>query len=297
MNKIVVLTGPTASGKSSLSIQMAQRFNGEIVSADSMQIYRSLDIGTAKVTKEEQNIVSHHLIDIVDLTANYSVGDFIIAADKVIADIISRGKLPIIVGGTGLYVKALLGFQELEYAASDTEEVHKLNAYELEKLVVELKSLDINRAQKVDLKNKQRVIRAIQIAKHGKKDVKLTQRPKYDALVIGLDWPRELLYERINNRVTQMVQDGVLKEAQTILDAGGEELQSGKAIGYKEFFPYLRNQVTLDKAINQLQQDSRRYAKRQLTYLRHQIPGLVWLKGQTAEIRLTEMIEGWLSLK
>ncbi|MCT4382851.1 tRNA (adenosine(37)-N6)-dimethylallyltransferase MiaA [Leuconostoc suionicum] len=297
MNKIVVLTGPTASGKSSLSIQMAQRFNGEIVSADSMQIYRSLDIGTAKVTKEEQNIVPHHLIDIVDLIANYSVGDFIIAADKVIADIISRGKLPIIVGGTGLYVKALLGFQELEYAASDTEEVHKLNAYELEKLVVELKSLDINRAQKVDLKNKQRVIRAIQIAKHGKKDVKLTQRPKYDALVIGLDWPRELLYERINNRVTQMVQDDVLKEAQTILDAGGEELQSGKAIGYKEFFPYLRNQVTLDKAINQLQQDSRRYAKRQLTYLRHQIPGLVWLKGQTAEIRLTEMIEGWLSLK
>ncbi|MGB2510781.1 tRNA (adenosine(37)-N6)-dimethylallyltransferase MiaA [Leuconostoc suionicum] len=297
MNKIVVLTGPTASGKSSLSIQMAQRFNGEIVSADSMQIYRSLDIGTAKVTKEEQNIVPHHLIDIVDLIANYSVGDFIIAADKVIADIISRGKLPIIVGGTGLYVKALLGFQELEYAASDTEEVHKLNAYELEKLVVELKSLDINRAQKVDLKNKQRVIRAIQIAKHGKKDAKLTQRPNYDALIIGLDWPRELLYERINNRVTQMVQDGVLKEAQTILDAGGEELQSGKAIGYKEFFPYLRNQVTLDKAINQLQQDSRRYAKRQLTYLRHQIPGLVWLKGQTAEIRLTEMIEGWLSLK
>lgn len=297
MNKIVVLTGPTASGKSSLSIQMAQRFNGEIVSADSMQIYRSLDIGTAKVTKEEQNIVPHHLIDVVDLTANYSVGDFIIAADKVIADIISRGKLPIIVGGTGLYVKALLGFQELEYAASDTEEVHKLNAYELEKLVVELKSLDINRAQKVDLKNKQRVIRAIQIAEHGKKDAKLTQRPNYGALVIGLDWPRELLYERINSRVTQMVQDGVLKEAQTILDAGGEELQAGKAIGYKEFFPYLRNQVTLDKAINQLQQDSRRYAKRQLTYLRHQIPGLVWLKGQTAEIRLTEMIEGWLSLK
>ncbi|KGB50051.1 tRNA delta(2)-isopentenylpyrophosphate transferase [Leuconostoc mesenteroides P45] len=297
MNKIVVLTGPTASGKSSLSIQMAQRFKGEIVSADSMQIYRGLDIGTAKVTKEEQNIVPHHLIDVVDLTTNYSVGDFIIAADKVIADIISRGKLPIIVGGTGLYVKALLGFQELEYAASDTEEVHKLNAYELDKLVVELKSLDINRAQKVDLKNKQRVIRAIQIAKYGKKDAKLTQRPKYDALVIGLDWPRELLYERINNRVTQMVQDGVLKEAQTILDAGGEELQSGKAIGYKEFFPYLRDQVTLDKAINKLQQDSRRYAKRQLTYLRHQIPGLVWLKGQTAETRLTEMIEGWLSLK
>ncbi|MBS1009001.1 tRNA (adenosine(37)-N6)-dimethylallyltransferase MiaA [Leuconostoc suionicum] len=297
MNKIVVLTGPTASGKSSLSIQMAQRFNGEIVSADSMQIYRGLDIGTAKVTKEEQNIVPHHLIDVVDLTTNYSVGDFIIAADKVIADIILRGKLPIIVGGTGLYVKALLGFQELEYAASDTEEVHKLNAYELEKLVVELKSLDIKRAQKIDLKNKQRVIRAIQIAKHGKKDAKLAQRPNYDALVIGLDWPREPLYERINNRVTQMVQDGILKEAQTILDAGGEELQSGKAIGYKEFFPYLRNQVTLDKAINQLQQDSRRYAKRQLTYLRHQIPGLVWLKGLTAEIRLTEMIEGWLSLK
>ena len=225
------------------------------------------------------------------------MGDFIIAADKVIADIISRGKLPIIVGGTGLYVKALLGFQELEYAASDTEEVHKLNAYELDKLVVELKYFDINRAQKVVLKNKQRVIRAIQIAKYGKKDAKLTQRPKYDALVIGLDWPRELLYERINNRVTQMVQDGVLKEAQTILDAGGEKLQSGKAIGYKEFFPYLRDQVTLDKAINQLQQDSRRYAKRQLTYLRHQIPGLVWLKGQTAELRLTEMIEGWLSLK
>ncbi|QEA58748.1 tRNA (adenosine(37)-N6)-dimethylallyltransferase MiaA [Leuconostoc koreense] len=294
MNKIVVLTGPTASGKSSLSINMAQRFNGEIVSADSMQIYRGLDVGTAKVTKREQSIVPHHLIDIVELTAKYSVGDFIIDADEAIADIISRGKLPIIVGGTGLYVKALLGFQELEYAASDTEEVHKLNAYELDELVFELKSLDINRAQKVDLKNKQRVIRAIQIAKHGKKDAKLMQRPKYDAQVIALDWPRELLYERINNRVTHMVRDGVLKEVQTILDAGGEVLQSGKAIGYKEFFPYVRNQTTLDEAINQLQQDSRRYAKRQLTYLRHQIPGLVWLEGQTAEIRLTEMIEDWL---
>lgn len=169
MNKIVVLTGPTASGKSSLSIQMAQRLNGEIVSADSMQIYRNLDVGTAKVTKEEQNIVPHHLIDIVDLTANYSVGDFIIAADKVIADIISRGKLPIIVGGTGLYVKALLGFQELEYAASDTEEVHKLNAYELDKLVVELKSLDINRAQKVDLKTSNALLGQFKLQNMGKK--------------------------------------------------------------------------------------------------------------------------------
>ncbi|GMA70263.1 hypothetical protein GCM10025879_15090 [Leuconostoc litchii] len=172
MNKIVIIAGPTASGKSNLAIQMAQNFNGEIISADSMQIYRSLDIGTAKPTKEEQNIVTHHLIDIIDFTASYSVADFVVEADKIIADIISRGKLPIVVGGTGLYVKALLGLQKLEYAASDANEVSVLKSYELSELVTELKMIDAKQALNVDLKNKQRIIRAIQIARHGKKKYK-----------------------------------------------------------------------------------------------------------------------------
>lgn len=293
MTKIVVIAGPTASGKSDLAIAMAQKFNGEIISADAMQIYRTLDIGTAKVTPAEQRLVPHHLIDVVDMTATFSVADFVVQADQAIADIVSRGKLPIIAGGTGFYVKALLGEQPLDYVASNVDEVIDLQTQPLPDLVAELVALDANLAQRVDPKNKQRVIRAIQIGRHGKQETQPI-RPKYDAFTVGLDWPRDVLYTRINGRAENMIAAGLLKEATRILAAGGEQIQAGKAIGYKEFFPYLLGEVTLAEATAQMQQDSRRYAKRQLTYLRHQIPGLVWLSGDHAAMILTQWLIDWL---
>lgn len=294
MTKIVVIAGPTASGKSDLAIKMAQQFNGEIISADAMQIYRTLDIGTAKVSPAEQQLVPHHLIDIVEMTDAFSVADFVARADAAIADIVSRGKLPIIAGGTGFYVKALLGAQPLEYVASDATEVAALQTEALSNLVATLRALDPALAERVDLNNKQRVIRAIQIARHGKHDM-LPARPTYDAFIVGLDWPREVLYDRINTRAAQMLTAGLLDEASRILAAGGEAIQAGKAIGYKEFFPYLTGDVTLAEATAQMQQDSRRYAKRQLTYLRHQIPGLIWLSGQDAATTLSTQLTSWLA--
>lgn len=294
MTKIVVIAGPTASGKSSLAIDMAQRFDGEIISADAMQIYRELDIGTAKVTDEERELVPHHLIDIVNMTDQFSVAEFVKQADNVIADIISRDKLPIVAGGTGFYIKALLGQQPLDFVASDEQEVAVLKQRELDDLIVELRTRDERLANKVDQHNKQRVIRAIQIARHGAHDVDQT-RPKYDPLVVGIDWPRDILYARINSRAQIMIENGLLTEAQSILDAGGENIQAGKAIGYKEFFPYLQGELPLKDAISQMQQDSRRYAKRQLTYLRHQIPGLIWIDGAQSGTELAARIKYWVS--
>lgn len=294
MTKIVVIAGPTASGKSDLAIQMAQRFNGEIISADAMQIYRTLNIGTAKVSPAEQQLVPHHLIDIVDMTAAFSVAEFVTRADQVIADITARGKLPIIAGGTGFYVKALLGEQALDYVASDAGEVAQLQNQALSDLVAELQASSQELAQRVDLHNKQRVIRAIQIARHGKQTTPIA-RPTYEALTVGIDWPREVLYARINARAEQMLAEGLLDEVARILAAGGETIQAGKAIGYKEYFPYLTGDITLADATQQMQQDSRRYAKRQLTYLRHQIPGLKWLAGEQAETTMAQWLSDWLA--
>jgi len=293
MTKIVVIAGPTASGKSDLAISVAQRFNGEIVSADAMQIYRGLDIGTAKVTKAERELVPHHLIDIVDMTDKFSVAEFVTRADQVINDIAKRGKLPVIAGGTGFYVKALLGQQPLDFVASDEAEVALLKQKSLPALVTMLKAVDTILASRVDLNNKQRVIRAIQIAMHGKRQEDIS-RPTYDALIVGIDWPREILYERINRRAQKMLDDGLLSEVEHIMSVGGESIQAGKAIGYKEFFPYIRGEVTREQALLAVQQDSRRYAKRQLTYLRHQIPGLIWLHGTDAATKLTSEVKAWL---
>lgn len=294
MTKIVVIAGPTASGKSDLAIQMAQRFNGEIISADAMQIYRTLNIGTAKVSPAEQQLVPHHLIDIVDMTAAFSVADFVTRADQAIADITARGKLPIIAGGTGFYVKALLGEQALDYVASDAGEVAQLQNQALSDLVAELQASSQELAQRVDLHNKQRVIRAIQIARLGKQTTPIA-RPTYEALTVGIDWPREVLYARINARAEQMLAEGLLDEVARIFAAGGETIQAGKAIGYKEYFPYLTGDITLADATQQMQQDSRRYAKRQLTYLRHQIPGLKWIAGEQAETTMAQWLSDWLA--
>ncbi|CAH1854004.1 tRNA (adenosine(37)-N6)-dimethylallyltransferase MiaA [Convivina intestini] len=273
---ILVIAGPTASGKSSLALKIAEEFNGEIISADSMQIYRGLDIGTAKPTVDEQTQIRHHLINIVDINQKFSVYDYIKLADQAILSVHQRGKLPIVVGGTGFYVKALLGLQPLEYDESDLDEVA-----ELEKLTTAaLQDLLIDSTLVTDISNRQRLIRGVQKQRHGKKT--RIARPSYDAHTIALAWPREILYERINQRVLLMLDQGLVDEAQMLYKAGGIALQAGRGIGYKEFYPHFDGQITLKETVEQIQQDSRRYAKRQLTYWRHQIDGLEWVDAQVA---------------
>lgn len=293
--KIIVIAGPTASGKSELAMDLAEKFNGELVSADSLQVYQQLDIGTAKATSEELQRVPQYLIDLVPYTANFSVIDFVSAADDAIQKIVKKGRLPIIVGGTGFYVKALLGQQSFDYAESDSDEVARAMQRPLEELVDELKkTANSGILQRTDLNNKTRVVRALQITKHGQKKMEST-RPAYDSLVLAIEWPRELLYERINTRVHRMVEKGLEDEARLLFHSGGLNLQAGRGIGYKEFYPYFAGQGSLKEVISAIQQDSRRYAKRQLTYWRHQIDGLQWIdwqnRQQSAETKVADFIK------
>ncbi|MCO0832287.1 tRNA (adenosine(37)-N6)-dimethylallyltransferase MiaA [Fructobacillus sp. W13] len=294
---IVVIAGPTASGKSDLAMALAEQFNGELVSADSLQVYKNLDIGTAKATAEERKRVPQHLLDLVDEDASFTVADFIKEADKAILDISSRGKLPIVVGGTGFYVKALLGQQALEYGESNEEEVKKDSALPLADLVAKLKGLaNEDFVSSVDLNNKTRVVRAIQKAKMTPQK-SAASRPDYDPLVLALDWPREVLYDRINRRVDIMMDAGLENEARVLFELGGSNVQAGRGIGYKEFYPYFESDVTLKEVVEAIQQDSRRYAKRQLTYWRHQIVGLQWIDGQDAKAIAEEKVRAFLNAR
>lgn len=278
---VIVIAGPTASGKSDLAIQLAQKYNGEIVSADSLQVYRGLDIGTAKTPVLERQGIPHHLLDVCPMTADFSVADFIDLADQAILQIVAAGKVPVVVGGTGFYVKALLGYQPLDFAKSNPAEVARDQKRPLSVLQAELKQVaSAELLQQVDLQNKDRVIRALQIAKNGKVD--RPERPTYRPLVLALDWDREVLYGRINRRVQLMIDQGLEAEARTLFEQGGLALQAGRGIGYAEFYPYFAGEQSLPEVVEHIQQNSRRYAKRQLTYWRHQIPGLQWINGDEA---------------
>lgn len=292
--KILVIAGPTASGKSDLAMQLAEKYNGELVSADSLQVYKGLDIGTAKATAEERLRVPQHLLDLVPKTADFSVMDFVSAADCAIDDIAKRGRLPIIVGGTGFYVKALLGQQQFDSVLSKPEEVEQDAQKPLAELVDELqKTASPELLNRVDLQNKMRVVRALQICRHPSQK-KTINREKYDALILAIDWPREQLYDRINRRVLMMKEMGLEDEAKQLYDAGGAKLQSGRGIGYKEFYPYFEGHESLSEVIAAIQQDSRRYAKRQLTYWRHQINGLQWISGEKRFQIADELLEKFL---
>ncbi|GAP00001.1 tRNA (adenosine(37)-N6)-dimethylallyltransferase MiaA [Fructobacillus ficulneus] len=294
---IIVIAGPTASGKSDLALAIAKKYNGEIVSADSMQVYKQLDIGTAKTPVVERDGISHHLLDLCEPTEEFSVANFIDLADQAIEEISAAGKVPVIVGGTGFYVKALLGFQPLDYAKSNPEEVAAANLKSIAELQAELKNLaDQDFISHVDLNNRARLVRATQIAKNGR-----TERPartvNYNPLVLAPDWPREVLYDRINRRVGLMVDQGLEAEARLLFDLGGRTIQAGRGIGYAEFYPYFEGQATLDEVVSQIQQNSRRYAKRQLTYWRHQIPGLQWIDGRNALSEADQAIADFKAMK
>lgn len=275
---IVAVVGPTATGKTRLSVELALRFGGEVVSADSMQIYRGLEIGTAKPTAEEMRGVPHHLVDFLDPAQPFSVADYVHLASEAIADIRDRGRLPVVVGGTGLYVSSLLG--GLRFSPQGRDDA--LRTYLREKakqegpqaLLEELRSFDPESAERIHPNNVGRVIRAIEVYRvTGVTMSEQLRRSRavpspYDSVVVGLTYrDRAKLYAAIDRRVDRMMSTGLLKEAKTVfsMEHPGTAAQ---AIGYKEFFPYFRGECSLDESVEEVKRESRHYAKRQLTWFR-----------------------------
>lgn len=278
--KLVVIIGPTAVGKTKLSIDIAQKLNGEIISGDSMQIYKGMDIGTAKITPEEMEGVPHHLIDIKEPDDDYSVAEFQETARPLIDEIMDKNKMPMIVGGTGLYIQSVLYNYQFTESPSDPEFRKRLEL-ELnqkgEQAIHELLSqVDPESAKMIHPNNTRRVIRALEI--YHCTNIPMHEHLKqqenellYDVALIGLTMDREVLYQRINQRVDIMVENGLLKEVKILYDKGLRNTQSIKAIGYKEIYDYFDGKVSYEEAVNQLKQNSRRYAKRQLTWFRNKM--------------------------
>ncbi|MEM1503401.1 tRNA (adenosine(37)-N6)-dimethylallyltransferase MiaA [Domibacillus sp. 8LH] len=279
-NKVAVVIGPTASGKTDLSIHLAKQFDGEVISGDSMQIYRRLSVGTAKVTEEEMDGVPHHLIDIKNVDESFSAAEFQQLAREKIADINARGRLPIICGGTGLYIQSVL--YDYQFAREETDgtvraaleaEADKIGPQALHD---ELKRVDPVTAATFHPNNVRRTIRALEIYRTTGEPP--SQRPsaeapteKYESAMIGLTMDRDVLYDRINRRVDLMVEQGLLEEAEWLYRQQLSDVPAVQAIGYKELFPFLRGEQTLEEALDVLKQNSRRYAKRQLTWFRNKM--------------------------
>ncbi|MED4968478.1 tRNA (adenosine(37)-N6)-dimethylallyltransferase MiaA [Parageobacillus toebii] len=279
--KLVVIIGPTAVGKTKLSIALAKRLNGEIISGDSMQIYKGMDIGTAKIKPEEMEGIPHHLLDIKEPWESFSVVEFQQIARSLIHEISGRGRLPMIVGGTGLYIQSVIYDYRFSDAPSDeayrrhlrqiAEDKGEMVLYEM------LSAIDPESAARIHPRNIRRVIRALEIYHCTGKTMTewqrgQTQKLLYDVAIIGLTMKREQLYRRINERVDQMIAEGLLEEAKALYDRGIRDCQSVQAIGYKELYDYFDGRVSLEEAIERLKQNSRRYAKRQLTWFRNQMP-------------------------
>lgn len=277
-NKIIAVAGPTASGKTALSVKIAKELGGEVVSCDSMQIYKGMDVGTAKPSLEERCGVPHHMIDIISPDEKYNVVSYKRDAEAAIDNILKRGKVPVLAGGTGLYMDSVLSntaFSENSSFSKARERLEKLLEEKGREYIFEmLEKIDPEAAKKIHPNNTRRVIRALEIYETTGKT--LTQanieskRPeKYESLVIGLMWDRETLYERINERVDLMMAEGLLKEVETLRKMGMKaEYTSMQAIGYKELFEYFEGNCTLEEAKEKIKQESRHYAKRQMTWLK-----------------------------
>ncbi len=286
--RLVVVCGPTASGKTGLGVALAQRLDGEVISADSMQIYRGLDVGTAKVTAEEACGVPHHLVDICAPEELFSVADFVDRARVLIEEITARGHVPMVVGGTGLYISSLLaGIRFVEQPPVDglrrqlEEQAAALGA---EAMWQRLNEVDPTAAAGIHPNNVKRVLRALEIFEQtgttmtGQVAASRPETEPYDATVIGLRFAdRQRLYDRIDRRVDAMVEQGVLEEAQVVWRNAGAFATAAQAIGYKEFFPYFENTAPLAQCVEELKRASRRYAKRQLTWF-GRMPQVNWIE-------------------
>ncbi|MBC6309324.1 tRNA (adenosine(37)-N6)-dimethylallyltransferase MiaA [Listeria sp. FSL L7-1582] len=273
---VIVIVGPTAVGKTALSIEMAQKFGGEIISGDSMQVYRGLDIGTAKVTEEEMAGIPHYLIDIREPEEPYDVSEFKQETHRLIRQIWQAGKVPFLVGGTGLYVQSVLFDYTFSEVASDAAYRDFLSGMSSEMLLEMLREVDPESATKLHANNPRRIIRALEVYHlSGKKFSELQnqeqQSKEFNPLLIGLDRNRADLYERINLRVDMMMEQGLLEEARRLYDTGLRDVPAVRGIGYKELFTYFDGEMSLDDSVELLKRNSRRFAKRQLTWFRNRM--------------------------
>ncbi len=270
--KVIAITGPSSSGKTKLAIETAKALNGEIISVDSRQIYKELDIGSAKPALEEREGIVHHLIDVVNVTDEYTAADFCDAASYIINDIIRRGKMPILAGGTGLYFRILLQDFDLPRVAPDKKLREELEQKTSTELYDMLLSLDYDAAQKIHFNNKVKIIRALEVCKTLGIPMSRAQKKKeskYQTLWVGLNSQnRDFLYDRINNRVEIMFEKGLIKEAENLFNKYGKNKILMSTIGYQEIFPYLNGDITLESAKELLKQNTRRYAKRQISWFK-----------------------------
>ena len=303
--KIIVIVGPTASGKSALAIKIAKKFNGEIISADSRQIYRGMDIGTAKPkvqgTSGISNFqfiiskkISHYLIDIKNPDENYTVAEYKQDAIKAINKILKKKKLPILVGGTGLYIKSVIDNLNIPEVAPDQKLRKKLEKeiekYGLKYVFEKLIKLDPEAAYIVDPNNPRRIIRALEVAIKTKKPFSVQRKagkPLFDFLEIGINWPKNILNKRINKRVDLMIEEGLVSEVKNLIKKYGSKQQSFDAIGYREIINYLNKKTTLNEAKNLIKKNTRHYAKRQMTWFRKN-KRIHWIRNEKETEKLVK---------
>lgn len=287
--KVIVIVGPTASGKTALSIELAKKIDGEIISCDSMQIYKDMNIGSAKPTIEEMQGIKHYMIDIAEPTERFSVAEYKKRSEEAIEKILQKVKVPIIVGGTGLYANSLI--YNIEYNEIMLDEEYRKNLMKIAETEVGLatlyekaRSIDPVAMEKISSNDKKRIIRVLEI-KHStgknKTELELESRKnevKYEYKVFAINMPREILYDRINKRVDIMIENGLIDEVENIIEKYKEFPTAMQAIGYKEIVMYLKGELTKQEAIEKIKQESRRYAKRQITWFK-KIENIKWIDG------------------
>ncbi len=289
-SKVVVIVGPTASGKTALSIELAKKINGEIVSADSMQIYKDMNIGTAKVTKEEAQNIKHYLIDCVSPEKRYTVSDFKKDSEIAIQEILSKNKIPIIVGGTGLYVNSLIygiEYQDMKYDEKYRNELMKKaeTTEGLKELYKKAIEIDPEAMKKISENDKKRIVRILEIYKATGKTkteqeiLSKQTKIKYDFKIFGIAYDREKLYNRINQRVDIMIEQGLEDEVRNLILKYSKFPTAMQGLGYKEVVQYFDGQLTREEMIEKIKQESRRYAKRQLTWFKRN-ENIIWLNGE-----------------
>jgi len=309
--KVVVIAGPTASGKSALAIELAKIINGEIISSDSMQIYKDMDIGTAKVTEEEMQGIKHYLIDCVLPNERYSVSDFKKDSEKAIEEILAKGKVPIVAGGTGLYIDSLV--YGIEYQEMNFDEEYRNKLMEqaetedgLKKLFAEAEKIDPDAMKNISPNDKKRIIRVLEIFKATGKNKTEQERlsrlkgVKYDFKMFALNMERSLLYERINKRVDIMLEQGLVKEVEKLKEKYNCFPTAMQGLGYKEVVQYLENECTYEEMVEKIKQETRRYAKRQLTWFRKN-KETIWLNSEDGTQNNVEVIlevyKNWITIK
>jgi len=300
LNKILVICGATASGKTALAVDCALKLNSEVISADSQIIYKGLDVGTAKPTREEMRGVKHHMVDVVEPWESFSVGDYRNMAMPVLQELLNKGKIPVICGGTGFYINSLLFDFSYGNAAAD-EAVRKkydrfLQENGKEALFEKLKTVDPETADKLHVNDTKRVIRALEIYEvSGKKKSEQNDKlvPKFDYTAVAVNWNREELYKRIDSRVDKMFESGLVEEVKGLLASGiDENCQCMQAIGYKEVICGLKNNDLQSTMRDIIKQNTRRYAKRQITFFK-KLPNLIWLEPKDATCeKVAEILNG-----